>query len=56
MFAAVPNFLGDSGLSGALSYYSPKENIFVAGTVNQVAYPDISFKTMIRLSQILKKN
>ncbi len=53
---AVPYFIGHSGLSGALAFYSPKENIFVAGTVNQVAYPDISFKTMIKLSQILKKN
>ncbi len=47
---AVPYFIGHSGLSGALAYYSPKENIFVVGTVNQVAHPDISFKTMIRLS------
>jgi D-alanyl-D-alanine carboxypeptidase len=48
---AVPYFIGHSGLSGALAYYSPKENLFVAGTVNQVAHPDISFKTMIKLTQ-----
>jgi D-alanyl-D-alanine carboxypeptidase len=53
---AVPYFIGHSGLSGALAYFSPRENIFVVGTVNQVAHPDISFKTMIQLSQILKKN
>lgn len=53
---AVPYFIGHSGLSGALAYYSPKENLFIVGTVNQVAHPDISFKTMIKLSQaILKK-
>ncbi len=53
---AVPYFIGHSGLSGALAYYSPKENIFIVGTVNQVAYPDISFKTMIKLTQeIMKK-
>lgn len=53
---AVPYFIGHSGLSGALAYYSPKENIFVVGTVNQVAHPDISFKTMIKLTQkALKK-
>jgi hypothetical protein len=49
------HFLGHSGLSGALAYYSPKENIFVVGTVNQVAHPDISFKTMIKLTQIIMK-
>lgn len=53
---AVPYFIGHSGLSGALAYYSPKENIFIVGTVNQVAHPDISFKTMIKLTQqIIKK-
>lgn len=53
---AVPYFIGHSGLSGALAYYSPKEKIFIVGTVNQVAHPDISFKTMIKLTQqIMKK-
>jgi CubicO group peptidase (beta-lactamase class C family) len=53
--AAVPYFIGHSGLSGALAFYSPKENLFVVGTVNQVAHPDISFKTMIKLAQIVMK-
>jgi CubicO group peptidase (beta-lactamase class C family) len=47
---AVPYFIGHSGLSGALAYYSPEKNVFVVGTVNQVAHPDISFKTMIKLT------
>jgi CubicO group peptidase (beta-lactamase class C family) len=46
---AVPSFIGHSGLSGALAYYSPKDNIFIVGTVNQIAHPDMSFKTMIKL-------
>lgn len=53
---AVPYFIGHSGLSGALAFYSPKENIYVVGTVNQVAHPDISFKTMIKLTRIVMKN
>lgn len=48
---AMPYFIGHSGLSGALAFYSPEANMYVAGTVNQVAYPDISFKTMIKLTQ-----
>ncbi len=52
---SVPYFIGHSGLSGALAYYSPKENIYVVGTVNQVAHPDISFKTMIKLTQTMTK-
>lgn len=49
----IPDFIGHSGLSGALAFYSPKENLFIVGTVNQVAHPDISFRTMIKLTQIL---
>lgn len=49
---SVPYFIGHSGLSGALAFYSPKENLYIVGTVNQVAHPDLSFKTMIKLSQV----
>jgi CubicO group peptidase (beta-lactamase class C family) len=52
---AIPSLIGHSGLSGALAYCSPEQNLYVAGTVNQVAHPDISFKTMIKLTQILLK-
>jgi len=48
---AIPFFIGHSGLSGALAFYCPKENIFIVGTVNQVAHPDFSFKIMIKLVQ-----
>lgn len=47
----IPYFIGHSGLSGALAYHSPKEGLYVAGTVNQLARPDISFRTMIKLTQ-----
>lgn len=47
---AVPYFIGHSGLSGALAYYAPREQIYIAGTVNQLAHPDISFRTMIKLT------
>ncbi len=55
-FGTVPYFLGHSGLSGALAFYCPEKNLYIAGTVNQVAHPDLSFKTMIRLTQLLLKN
>jgi len=34
---------------------SPEENIYVVGTVNQVAHPDISFKAMIKLTRVVTK-
>lgn len=40
---------------GALAFHCPEENLFFAGTVNQVAHPGISFRTMIKLTKILIK-
>ncbi len=51
---AVPPLIGHSGLSGALLFYSPKDGSLLAGTVNQVAHPDISFRVMIKLLQKAK--
>ncbi|MFZ4547737.1 MAG: serine hydrolase domain-containing protein [Bacteroidales bacterium] len=51
----IPYFIGHSGLSGALAFYSPTKDLFIVGTVNQVAHPDLSFKTMIKLAQVLLK-
>ncbi|MBC6365840.1 serine hydrolase [Algoriphagus sp. AK58] len=48
----IPYLIGHSGLSGALAYYSPEKTIYLTGTVNQVAYPDASFRTMIKLLNI----
>lgn len=46
---AIPELIGHSGLSGALAYYSPAKDLFVTGTVNQVAFPATSFRLMIKL-------
>jgi D-alanyl-D-alanine carboxypeptidase len=50
----VPEFIGHSGLSGALAFFCPEENLLIAGTVTQVAHPDVSFRTMIKLVMVLK--
>ncbi len=52
---AIPYFVGHSGLSGALAFYCPKEKMYIVGTVNQTAHPDISFRIMISLTQKLLK-
>ncbi len=55
-FGTVPELIGHSGLSGTLAYYSPAEKLYITGTVNQVAYPDTSFRLAIQLIQkALKK-
>lgn len=51
----MPELIGHSGLSGALAYYSPQHDLYIAGTVNQVAYPDTSFKLMTKLIRTMLK-
>ncbi|MBU4534276.1 MAG: beta-lactamase family protein [Euryarchaeota archaeon] len=46
---AVPEFWGHSGLSGAFSYYCPVKDLYFTGTVNQAAYPNLSYKLLIKL-------
>lgn len=47
----MPELIGHSGLSGALAYYDPKDEIYIAGTVNQIAYPSTSFTVATKLIQ-----
>lgn len=47
----IPDLIGHSGLSGAIAYHSPEKDLYIAGTVNQVAHPDTSFRLAIKLIQ-----
>lgn len=53
-FNKIPYLIGHSGLSGTIAFYAPKKNFFISGTVNQIASPDLSFRLMIKLSQVMK--
>lgn len=48
-FQPLPQFVGHSGLSGAVAFFIPEKNIYVTGTVNQVHYSSVSFKLMLKL-------
>jgi CubicO group peptidase (beta-lactamase class C family) len=54
-FQRFPELIGHSGLSGALAYYCPEKEFFVTGTVNQIAYPDSSFRLALKLIQMVTK-
>lgn len=45
----VPELTGHSGLSGALAFFNPATNIYISGTVNQVANPGTSFRLALKL-------
>jgi len=48
-FLKFPPLLGHSGASGAVLFYCKDWDLFVAGTVNQVADRSLSFQLMMRL-------
>jgi CubicO group peptidase (beta-lactamase class C family) len=48
-FGITPELIGHSGLSGALAFCSPEQNLYIAGTVNQLASPGTSFRLAIKL-------
>ncbi|MBC8509379.1 MAG: serine hydrolase [Chloroflexi bacterium] len=54
-FKPMPELLGHSGLSGAFAFYSPDKNVYLTGTVNQIHHPDISFKLMLQLINVLQQ-
>jgi len=50
----LPELIGHSGLSGTFAFHSPADDLYVAGTVNQVAHRSASFQLAIKLIQTLK--
>ncbi len=48
-FQPLPEFIGHSGLSGTVAFFVPEKDIYLTGTVNQVANPDRSFRLMIEI-------
>lgn len=48
-FKPTPELIGHSGLSGAFAYYCPEKDLYITGTVNQIAKPSLSYKLMIKL-------
>jgi CubicO group peptidase (beta-lactamase class C family) len=51
-FQAVPVYFGHSGASGSFAYYCPEKALYLAGTVNQVAGPNIPIQLMIKLTNL----
>jgi CubicO group peptidase (beta-lactamase class C family) len=48
-FRTIPELIGHSGLSGALAFANPARELYMAGTVNQIAFPATSFQLAIKL-------
>ncbi|HEX5827742.1 MAG TPA: serine hydrolase domain-containing protein [Candidatus Limnocylindrales bacterium] len=52
-FAAQPELVGHSGLSGAFAFLAPARGVYLAGTVNNIATPSRSFRLMFALLRAL---
>ncbi len=48
-FRAVPDMIGHCGSVGSVAFCVPDKNIYITGTVNQQAKPNIAFQAMIKI-------
>jgi CubicO group peptidase (beta-lactamase class C family) len=48
-FNPVPDMVGHCGSTGSVAFYAPDLDLFITGTVNQQARPNIAFQTMVRI-------
>lgn len=48
LFRATPELLGRSGSTGSFAFYAPREQVYLAGTFNQLDTPSRPFNVMLR--------
>jgi hypothetical protein len=54
-FQFVPEMIGHSGSVGSVAFYVPELEVFITGTTNQQAQPNIAFQTIIKILNDLNK-
>jgi len=53
-FHPVPDMLGHSGSTGSVAFYVPEMDLYITGSINQQASPNIAFQTMIKITNKLR--
>ncbi|MFC1693005.1 serine hydrolase domain-containing protein [Candidatus Latescibacterota bacterium] len=48
-FQSVPDMIGHCGSTGSVAFYISDMNLYLTGTINQQAEPNIAFQTMIKI-------
>lgn len=48
-FQRVPEMLGHCGSTGSVAFFIPDRNLYITGTVNQQAKPNVAFQAMIKI-------
>jgi hypothetical protein len=46
--------VGHCGSTGSFAFYVPDLNVYITGTINQQARPNVAFQTMIKIISKLK--
>ncbi|MGD9379775.1 MAG: serine hydrolase domain-containing protein [candidate division WOR-3 bacterium] len=54
-FKPVPDMIGHSGSTGSVAFYIPDKGVYITGTVNQQARPNVAFQTMIKIVNHFKR-
>ena len=49
LFHPVPDMVGHCGSTGSVVFYVPDMDLYITGTTNQQAKPNIAFQTMIKI-------
>ena len=53
-FHSVPDMVGHCGSTGSAAFYVPDRDLYITGSVNQQARPNIALQTMIKIINELK--
>jgi len=48
-FHPVPEMVGHCGSTGAIAFYIPERDLYITGTTNQQARPNVAFQTAIKI-------
>jgi len=48
-FHPVPEMVGHCGSNGSVAFYVPDMDLYITGTINQQARPNVAFQTMIKI-------
>ncbi len=53
-FQPIPEMIGHCGSTGSVAFYVPDMDIYITGTINQQAKPNVAFQTMIKIIHKLR--
>ena len=49
LLSPVPDMVGHCGSTGAVAFYVPERDLYITGTINQQARPNVAFQTAIKI-------